>query len=521
MVDLIDTVEADAQIATPAPNRLTRIRRSRPPLFRPREWKPREWGAYAPLLLVAFAVGFGLWLLRAELRAVPFPNDASTHASFVRFAEQRIRAGHSPFDAWYPYLGLGSPQFLQYQALSHIMTAVLSIVLGDSVFRWTNYLLVCTWPISVYIGARLLGFDRWQAGASALFSPMLVNVVGYGFEWASFLWLGSGMWSMLWALWLMPIALGLGWRAIAKGERYALAAFVVGLTCAFHFITGYLVLLALGVFVLVRPPEALKRLGRSAMVGLGGLLIFAFIFIPTLGGLKYVSVNNFQVGTFWQNSYGPGKILDWLFHGRLFDSGRHPVVSIFVALGALVCLWRARRDEAARVPLGLMVLSLLMYSGRSVVGFVLNRLPGGSDLLLHRYIIGVHYAGMLLAGVGAVWAFRTVVAGTRFVLRIPGRTLIAATIACALALVAMWPVLVNRDHYADADTAFIKGQQAADQDTGVFVNALLDEAGQRGGGQRLRRPAEQLGRLHQGRPGRRALHGVATGRGLARLHPPY
>ena len=82
---------------------------------------------------------------------------------------------------------------------------------------------------------------------------MLVNVKGYGFEWGSFVWLGSGMWSMLWALWLMPIALGLAWRAVARGERYALAAFVVGLTCAFHFITGYFVLLSLGVFV-IDPP---------------------------------------------------------------------------------------------------------------------------------------------------------------------------------------------------------------------------------------------------------------------------
>jgi hypothetical protein len=482
VVDLIDAVEPDEKIAPSEPSRTTRPGRSRPRVLRPRDWHPREWVQYAPLVLVAFAVGFGLWMLRSELRAVPFPNDASTHASFMRFAEQRLRAGHSPFDAWYPYLGLGSPQFLQYQALSHIVTAVLSLVFGDATFRWTNYLLICTWPISVYIGARLLGLDRWQAGATALVSPMLVNVVGYGFEWASFVWLGSGMWSMLWALWLMPIAIGLAWRAVAKGERYALAAFVVGLTCALHFITGYLVLLSLGVFVLVRPPQALKRLGRGALVGLGGLLIFAFIFVPTLGGLKYVNVNSFQVGTFWQNSYGPVKVFTWLFDGRLFDYGRHPVVTVLLGIGTLVCLWRSRRDETSRVVLGLMVLSLLMYSGHRVVGPVLDRLPGGSDLLLHRYIIGVHFAGMLLAGIGSVWAFRTVVTGARFVIRLPGRTLIAGAIACALAVVVMWPVLVNRDHYANNDRYYISAQVAADQTDGAAVNSLIDIAKQRGGG---------------------------------------
>jgi len=89
---------------------------------------------------------------------------------------------------------------------------------------------------------------------------------------------------------------------------------------------------------------------------------------------------------------------------------------------------------------------------------------------------------MLLAGIGAVWAFRTVVAAARFVLRVPGRTLIAASIAGALAVVVIWPVLVDRDHYANYDTQFIKGQIVADQNTGIYVNALIDVAKQRGGG---------------------------------------
>ena len=81
-------------------------------------------------------------------------------------------------------------------------------------------------------------------------------------------------------------------------------------------------LLALGVFVLVRPPEALKRLGRGALVGVGGLLIFAFVFVPTLGGLNYVNVNSFQIGhVLGSNSYGPSKVFTWLFDGRSSTTG--------------------------------------------------------------------------------------------------------------------------------------------------------------------------------------------------------
>ena len=241
-------------------------------------------------------------------------------------------------------------------------------------------------------------------------------------------------------------------------------------------------LLALGIFVLVNPPQVLKRVGRSAMVGLGAILVFAFVFFPTLANVKYVDQDKFQAGTFWVNSYGPGKVFSWLFHGKMFDYGRHPVVTVLVLIGAAVCLWRSVRSEEARVPLGLMTLSLLLYSGRGTVGFVLDRLPGGSDLLLHRYIIAVHFSGMLLAGIAAVWVFRLAVSGVRAVARVPGRSLIAIGVVCVLAGFALYPVLRERQRYADSNGSFIKGQIAAQDSTGRAVDALLNIAKQRGGG---------------------------------------
>ena len=76
--------------------------------------------------------------------------DEARGVPFDRFAAQRISSGHNPFDAWYPYFGLGAPQFTQYQTLSHIITGLLSIVFGGWVFRGTNYLLLCTFPISAW-----------------------------------------------------------------------------------------------------------------------------------------------------------------------------------------------------------------------------------------------------------------------------------------------------------------------------------------------------------------------------------
>ena len=250
---------------------------------------------------------------------------------------------------------------------------------------------------------------------------------------------------MLWGIWPLPIALGLSWRAVSKGERIALVAFVVGLTCAVHFMTGYLVLLAFIVFVLLRPPDLVRRLGRSAIVGLGGLLIFAFVFVPALAGMPYVNVSAFQRGTYWLDSYGPHKVLSWLFRGQVFDSGRLPVVSVLVAVGAILCIVAGAPKRSRAVPLGLMALSLALYSGRSVVGPVVNYLPGGGGLFLHRYIMGVHLAGLLLAGIGAAWAAR----GAATLLRraLPSHTL-AIAVTAVVAAVAMYPVLANRVQFS-------------------------------------------------------------------------
>jgi hypothetical protein len=435
-----------------------------------------------PYLMVGFAVAFGLWYLRPELRAVAYPNDSGAHASLVRFAAHSIRAGHNPFDAWYPFLGLGSPQFVQYQSLSHIVTGTLDVVLGGWTFRWANYLLIATWPISVYAGARLICLDRWEAAAAALVSPTMVNVTGYGFEWKSFVWLGSGMWSMLWALWLLPITLGLAWRAIARRERNALAAFVVGLTCALHFITGYLVMLMLAAFVLLHPPDILRRFGRAAVVAIGGCLMFAFVFIPTLGDLRYTNVDVYTANTFWTDSYGIGKVFAWLRHGEVFDSGRFPAISLLVLAGAVVCLLRARRAESARVPLALFVVSFLLYSGRRVVGPVVDHLPGGQTLFLHRYIIGVHLAGMFLAGTGLVCGFRFVARSIGSVVSPRrGAAVAGAVLAGVLVVVVLRPAFVEVRRYAGYERYWVNRQAAAQPATRDAL-ALIDIAKARGGG---------------------------------------
>jgi hypothetical protein len=103
-----------------------------------------------PWLLVAAAVGWNLASLRTLTHEVAYLNDSSLHEQMVRFATAQLRAGHLPLSSWFPFLGEGSPQFLHYQSLPAIVTGAVGLLIGpDVAFRWSLYLLLSLWPISV------------------------------------------------------------------------------------------------------------------------------------------------------------------------------------------------------------------------------------------------------------------------------------------------------------------------------------------------------------------------------------
>jgi hypothetical protein len=158
------------------------------------------------------------------------------------------------------------------------------------------------------------------------------------------------------------------------------------------------------------------------------------------------------------------------------------VISVLVAAGTVVAAVHARRNEAARVALALTVLGLWLYAGRQVAGPVVNLLPGGSTILLHRYIVAVHLGGLLLAGIGAAALVRF---GRRALVRAPlvrASGLVAAVAVAAIAAGAFVPVLTDRQHVAYADAYAISREEVAMSSAGRDVGDLLDIVHERGDG---------------------------------------
>jgi len=438
-----------------------------------------------PHALVALSSLFGLIALRGETRFAQPLNDSAFHMQMVRWAGGQIHRGRVPLDGWYPWLSLGSSFFHHYQSLPETLTAYAAAATGASdntAYLWLLYLLLATWPVSVYAGSRLLGWNRWTAAGSATVASLLISAPGYGFEWGSYIWAGIGLYGQLWAMWLLPLAWGLTWRSVAHGRRYAAAAIAVALTIACHFIAGYLALLTVGVWVIaLGAGRLLPRILRAAVVAGGAMLIALWVLVPLIEGTTWTNNSEYFRGTYFDDSYGTRQVLSWLVRGELFDHGRFPVVSLLVGGGLGVCAWRARRDARARGLLGVFVLSLVLFCGRHTLGPVLSWLPGSADLQFQRFEMGVDLAAILVAGVGigaGVGALRRL-----WERRSSGRyAMLAGAAAIALLVGVLEPAWSERWNVARASAGYIDLQRASDSVQGPAVNGLLKRVKRLGGG---------------------------------------
>ena len=481
---------------SPLRDALDRVRRPVSPLL-PLESTERDGHAWWRLrglhALVALAVVFNLWSLRAERLPVAYPNDSGMHFQMTDLARRLLAQGVSPFDHWYPLLSLGSPFFVQYQSLSAVLTGALGQLFNvHDVYAWSLYLLLSLWPLCVYASSRLLAWGRWPSALAAAMSPLLFTVTGRGFGHQSSVWIGSGLWSQLWAMWTLPLAWALSWRFISQRKSLLPAVLALSLTIAFHFLTAYLAALTLVVWVLIRPSQFLGRLGRAALLGVASLLMTAWVTVPLFTHSTWLAVNQFQVGTPINDSYGARQVLKWLVSGEIYDWKRLPIITVFAAIGIVVCVRRWYYDERGRGLLGAWVLSLLLFFGRPTLGPLLKLLPGSQNLLLQRYIMGLHLAGLMLAGIGltssAIALYRLgarrlpdAVAVVRRVL-LGGSAWLRTPILIALAVALLSPAWTQISTYDGYSRSWITYQRYADITQGAQVDSLVATAETLGGG---------------------------------------
>jgi len=439
---------------------------------------------------LAGVVAWGCWRWWPELTGVAYGDDSSVHEQMVRFALGRFRGGHLPMTSWFPFLGLGSPQFLHYQGLPAMVTAAVGIATGgDTAFRLTLYLLLALWPLSVYWSARLFDLGRGASVLSALAAPLLMSAVGVGYEPKAYIWIGYGVWAQLWASWTLPLAWAFTWRAMASRRAVAPAVVFVALTMALHYETGYLALIPVAIFPFLAPSELRARARRAVAVGAGALLASAWVTVPLLVEGRWAATNEVLSQTPLVNGYGAKQVLSWLFSGQLFDAHRLPVVTVLAGVGLVGCVRRWRSQPAGRALVALVAMSLLLSFGRTTFGALTMLLPGSKDIFMRRFMMGVQLGGLYLAGVGGVAVARLVrgavvrwhppAAGWA---RSPGRRLAVLVLAGAAGLAVLSPAWTQIDTFGATNTHWVAAQRAADDTEGAEVDRLVAYVRDHGGG---------------------------------------
>ncbi|MEP6659360.1 MAG: hypothetical protein ABJD24_05530 [Acidimicrobiales bacterium] len=447
---------------------------------RPSRSRSRLW---ISLLAPLAASIFTLVELRAETMPVQPVNDTAFHVDLVRFAAQRITDHRTPFDGWDPHLSMGFASTHHYQSLPHI---VMGAVAGDradprTVVLWSLYLLLAVWPFAVYGGLRLFGFSCGTAAAGSLLAPLIASNTLYGFEWGSYLWRGNGLWAQLWAMVLMPIALPLALRWLRAGRGLLVAALPLGAVLALHYTTAYLALIVIAIWTLIVVADVVRRAVRALLLFAVSGCLFAFSIIPAFLDRNWANYAPAGNTTAFFRSLGARTILSNLLHGRVYDAGRLPVITVLVAAGLGLSVVRWRHDMRLRALATGWLTSVLLYFGPATFGAIYNGIPGHGVLLFHRFIAGVHLFGLLLAAVAAAELLNALHrAALRAWPRAPAwRPSGALAFVAAIALI---PAVQERDGYSSTGRDWINIQRKADASYGNDVGALLQIATAEGGG---------------------------------------
>lgn len=217
---------------------------------------------YIGIAMLIFAVGFNLWIYRMEPTANVDPNDNLFQYALVYRTNQiwDYAQKTSPlnfillFDHWVPNWNEGFNLPYYYSHVPQIVIVgtwkIFQSVIGlFSYYHLIIYLLLCFFPLSVFLALRVAGQSWLTAGLGSLLASQLSTDGLYGLDPPSFLWRGYGLSSQLFAMLFFPLAIAFAYRFFKEEKirhrALAFAALFLILTTAGHLGIGILAFMSL------------------------------------------------------------------------------------------------------------------------------------------------------------------------------------------------------------------------------------------------------------------------------------
>lgn len=456
------------------------------------------------IVMLIGAVVFNLWTYRMETGAAIDPNDNTFQFALVDrtnqildFAQQKCTGIFRPFctlsfmaDHWVPNWAEGYNLPHYYSHIPQILivagwrlfTVAFSSVSLFTYYHWVIYLLLCLFPVSVFISLRIIRMPYLTAGFGAIIATHLSTDGLYGLDPASYLWRGYGLSSQLFAAVWLPLALASAYRHFILQKNNATIrdivppALFLAATTAGHLGLGIIAFISVAVIWISPYIQAFleqsweksmtkeivktgKKLG--ILFGLVGLLLGYWI-IPVLIHDNYHNISVWD-GIWKFNSFGFREVLKNFFDGNLFDFGRIPILTLLVIVGLFAAL------PSAYFPFALLfVVWILMYFGRTTWGGLFNLIPGMSEFHLSRFIVGVHISGLFLIPI----AFNYLAALTERMskMSVLMRSVVTPLTLSVLIIVAVYPQTIR---YATHNDFLIARANTAARQENTEITALF------------------------------------------------
>ncbi len=363
-------------------------------------------------ILLLMLILFNFYLYRGEFKVLSDPNDNAFHFALIDDAKnvwtQVFNGKLSPIyllDSWNERWAEGFPLSLYYSHLPEAAISLLSFFIPVSTFKLMvviRTLLIILLPISFFFGAIILGFSSSFGLVFAFFSQAIFTDGLYGLDSPSFLWRGWGLFSQLLAVFFLPLAFSYGVDYLKNKKNLGKAIFFNFLLAQAHFGIFYLLLFAYPVFWIFSLDRWLEMAKR----------ILTFIFLLTISLAYFIfpffltsQYRNFSPwDPIWKfNSWGVNQTIIWFGNGDLFDYNRFPFLTILVIGGVFWSL--LSKNKLNRYLVSIFGLYFILFIGRDILGPLINLIPGMNEYHLHRTIVMVQFAGLLIA---SIWLYDTI-----------------------------------------------------------------------------------------------------------------
>ncbi|MBN1944111.1 MAG: hypothetical protein JW797_00490 [Bradymonadales bacterium] len=336
----------------------------------------------------------------------PLGDDSSSHIVAMSRVAEILQTGAG---WWAPDFNLGFPIGLYYQPLPHFVGGVVTLLLGGGTaaivaYKAISIALVALSPWCVALGARRMGMTPTGATVSGMVSILIISSLEFGLTVHSSLVLAlhSQAWAVLW----LPLALGELARAL-DGDRRSVPTAIVTWALLFlsHFFYGVALVGVVFAWVLCRPSDLLRRLGRAVGIGLATLATLSFWLVPlvtslpAMGGWPFGSSTRVE-GYGWAGFFGP------LWQGALLDGEEGiEILTLLAGVGLSLCLVRAIRSMVARQVLVTVVLGALFTVGRAGLGWAADLFFWNRSVQMFRYLGLFHLGAIWLVGwtFGEIW----------------------------------------------------------------------------------------------------------------------